>query len=84
MNTTWTRHTLLGLLMDLQQEALESGRYPHGTSWDDRKSAHGMPLGSHPRLTVPYRRMRYERLVRQITALQRAIDATYPARRKEG
>ncbi len=72
--TPWTRNTLLRLLLDLQQEALETGRYPAGTSWDSRQDWHGYPLGGHPSLTVPYRCMTYERKIRQITALSRALD----------
>lgn len=77
--TTWTRNTLLGLLIELQMDALYSGRYPDGTSWDSRKDWHGYPLG--PGLgsgTVPFRCMAYERKIRQITALRRVLDATTP------
>jgi|GEM_PF-3859979 len=67
----WTRDTLGGLRSDLIIEALDAGRYPAGTVWHDRDRS------------AAFRCMRYERLVRQITALDRALMALVTAQRSE-
>ena len=62
------RYTLVALLKDLKQKALSSGRYP--TPYTPERYDIRHTLGK------PFRCMGYNRLGRQINALERLLKAT--------